>query len=1254
MSRRARARRSRTTALSPVRNALRALGAFTIRPTSGAFVALLLAVFFLVLGSQLLAVAFVAVAVAIGLALAAGLISVIAAWHAAGPHAAPVSRTRALAGRVERIVAARAVYTQTTWTQIDQRGRIVGSDVGEDIPEQRGLYRAGGTVVRFRDPFGCWTARRTVPSGQELWIAPPVHDRPHPALHAESNRLRAHLLLADRERAGALVRPYEKGDPLRAIAWRASAHHGRLMSFDPEQTRRVVPIVVADTLGAAETDALAAEALTACDALSRLRGARNEVMLTDGVARAQGMRACERFAAAIQADAAHDAAHAGHDAATRAEAIRHLASSGDASRAHAPIVLITEHPDGALARALEALSPALDITVAAPRPLESALDPQDQRERATDRLSARRMRARRQWHMPLPPFTCDIASLLCCLIFIALSMHLLGGLIEPGTWREFGGVALSLTAASAILLPWVRLGWHRWVRPLVSFALFVLMAVVAIFVAANIIHTGTGIDILDPHAGLTPLGIDRDGGGVTWAPFVLFQGIFDMYYGNWVPVEVTPLSDAALVLAMVPIALVLNALFVSNRLRPLLFLLPVGLLATQTLCLGTADDLPLIGLSLFLGLALRVLSQSGAAIDSAEHVERPRIPKPVRSLRAGALACCVGIALLTSALAVRATQASQALPIDLGVQSNVLVGSTVNPLMDLKSDLERPSETVALTYRTSLNRPVYLRLTSLSNLSGDTWMLDDSIPSTDGGFLGSLFSAASGSDQPAALPGESASDEFTVEVIRDTGASAVGSVRAVDATVVIEGLASRFVPLPIGAYDTEVAEDVQPGDWRWSDTDAVYGTQSTTNRGLVYTAEAAYIDPITDSTGLQGVSNQLVSTLWSRQWTGQSVSTVEEWQDLRERIDQLYEDERAAIDPVYLELPEELPQQIQEVVSEARTHMGEEAGISQLLSDEIDALWFLLDYFDGLRFTYSLDAPDGDGRNNLEVIAQFLDSGSGYCVHYASAFAVLGRALGVPTRIALGYRGDPGQADGDRYVATNHDLHAWTEAYLYGIGWVPFDVTPPSTSTGGTVSDEREEPEDTDAQQPDEQEQPEQEAPDQQPDVEDPDAAGSGDEPEADDLFAGMWAALGEIAAKARAYAPIAGAIAVVIALICAPRLLRRARRALRMRAVRDAAEHPGRAAEAAWAEALDCAHRGNIALEPSATEEDIARTIADAAPATRAEIQLLADIVCRTRYGDATQHIDAPTLIRALNSLHAAFEQRVKAKSDTTPSSES
>ena len=104
-----------------------------------------------------------------------------------------------------------------------------------------------------------------------------------------------------------------------------------------------------------------------------------------------------------------------------------------------------------------------------------------------------------------------------------------------------------------------------------------------------------------------------------------------MYYGNWVPVEVTPLSDAALVLAMVPIALVLNALFVSNRLRPLLFLLPVGLLATQTLCLGTADDLPLIGLSLFLGLALRVLSQSGAAIDSAEHVERPRIPKPVRS-----------------------------------------------------------------------------------------------------------------------------------------------------------------------------------------------------------------------------------------------------------------------------------------------------------------------------------------------------------------------------------------------------------------------------------------------------------------------------------------------------------------------------------------------------------------------------------------------------------------------------------------------
>lgn len=111
---------------------------------------------------------------------------------------------------------------------------------------------------------------------------------------------------------------------------------------------------------------------------------------------------------------------------------------------------------------------------------------------------------------------------------------------------------------------------------------------------------------------------------------------------------------------------------------------------------------------------------------------------------------------------------------------------------------------------------------------------------------------------------------------------------------------------------------------------------------------------------------------------------------------------------------------------------------------------YLVDYFANGDFTYSVDAPDGSGSNNLQVIANLLQERRGYCVHYASALAVLGRALGVPTRLVLGYRAN---ADGAAialengvevvtYQATNHDLHAWTEAFIDNVGWVSFDVTP--------------------------------------------------------------------------------------------------------------------------------------------------------------------------------------------------------------------
>ena len=64
----------------------------------------------------------------------------------------------------------------------------------------------------------------------------------------------------------------------------------------------------------------------------------------------------------------------------------------------------------------------------------------------------------------------------------------------------------------------------------------------------------------------------------------------------------------------------------------------------------------------------------------------------------------------------------------------------------------------------------------------------------------------------------------------------------------------------------------------------------------------------------------------------------------------------------------------------------------------------------------------------------------GYCVHFASAAAVLLRAAGIPARFVTGYMV---QAEaGKETVVYGKDAHAWAECFLEGVGWIPVEATP--------------------------------------------------------------------------------------------------------------------------------------------------------------------------------------------------------------------
>ena len=133
----------------------------------------------------------------------------------------------------------------------------------------------------------------------------------------------------------------------------------------------------------------------------------------------------------------------------------------------------------------------------------------------------------------------------------------------------------------------------------------------------------------------------------------------------------------------------------------------------------------------------------------------------------------------------------------------------------------------------------------------------------------------------------------------------------------------------------------------------------------------------------------------------------------------------------YLQLPTDLSQHERQVL-----HVW-----TQGAKDAYSALRLLEAHLSNSdEFTYSQD--NAPVPNTMDAVDWLLQSRRGYCTYYATAMAVMGRQLNIPTRVVNGF--SRGTYDSQRKVwsVSGSDAHSWVQAYLPGFGWVDFDPTP--------------------------------------------------------------------------------------------------------------------------------------------------------------------------------------------------------------------
>jgi transglutaminase-like putative cysteine protease len=132
----------------------------------------------------------------------------------------------------------------------------------------------------------------------------------------------------------------------------------------------------------------------------------------------------------------------------------------------------------------------------------------------------------------------------------------------------------------------------------------------------------------------------------------------------------------------------------------------------------------------------------------------------------------------------------------------------------------------------------------------------------------------------------------------------------------------------------------------------------------------------------------------------------------------------------YIELPADTPRQIYRIAH-------------HLTDKETTVYRKVLAVQDYLRDNFRYDLSVTAGHDTNHILRFLTKTKAGYCEQFAGSMAVLLRALGIPSRVAVGFTAgrliDPAH---DLWDVTLQNAHAWVEVFFAGYGWLAFEPTP--------------------------------------------------------------------------------------------------------------------------------------------------------------------------------------------------------------------